>query len=289
VNEHDPSQGVDPNKQALIIIDSGPPTSRVNPLPPVVTTPSFIVTWSGQDDASGSGVASHDIYVSDNGGPFTPWLTRSTETSATYNGVVGHSYGFYSLATDNVGNREGPKTAAEASTLVSTSGVSVQSVIVNDGSAQRSMVKSLTVTFNGVVTLDAGAFELLRQGGGAVSLSVTTSVVNGKTVAVISFSGTGIIGGSLADGQYTLITHGDHVHDGQGQTMAGDRQDSFFRLFGDSNGKGYVDNHDLFLFRSAFGRHVGEAGYLWYFDYNDDGVVDDADLEQFFLRYGGGF
>ena len=39
----------------------------------------------------------------------------------------------------------------------------VKSVQVNDGSAQRSMVNSLTVTFDRPVTIDAGAFELRRQ------------------------------------------------------------------------------------------------------------------------------
>src|SRR5262249_55117668 len=37
-------------------------------------------------------------------------------------------------------------------------------VVVNDGSAQRSMVTSLTVTFSTIVHLDPGAFELVRQG-----------------------------------------------------------------------------------------------------------------------------
>ena len=44
----------------------------------------------------------------------------------------------------------------------------VESVVVNDGSAQRSMVNSLTVTFDRVVTLDPGAFELRRQDGTSV-------------------------------------------------------------------------------------------------------------------------
>src|SRR5204862_7866501 len=54
----------------------------------------------------------------------------------------------------------------------------VASVAVNDGSAQRSMVNSITVTFDGPVTLAPGAFELLRQDGGPVELSVAVSVVN---------------------------------------------------------------------------------------------------------------
>src|SRR5262249_25998089 len=41
----------------------------------------------------------------------------------------------------------------------------VESVIVNDGSAQRSMVNSVTVTFSGSAVLDPGAIELRRQYG----------------------------------------------------------------------------------------------------------------------------
>ena len=39
----------------------------------------------------------------------------------------------------------------------------IESVVVNDGSAQRSMVNSLTVTFDREVTFDPGAFELARR------------------------------------------------------------------------------------------------------------------------------
>src|SRR5262249_15183498 len=59
----------------------------------------------------------------------------------------------------------------------------VERVVLNDGSAQRSRVTSLTVTFTGAVTIDPGAFELLRQGGSPVSLSVAVSVVDGRTIA----------------------------------------------------------------------------------------------------------
>ena len=47
----------------------------------------------GQDDPGGSGIASYNVYVSDNGGPFTLWRLETTATSDTYAGVVGHTYG----------------------------------------------------------------------------------------------------------------------------------------------------------------------------------------------------
>ena len=101
-------------------IDAGPPTSSVAALPATETSTSFTVSWSGTDDAGGSGIASYDVFVSDNGGPFTAFQTAITATSATFTGVNGHTYGFYSVATDNVGHRQTTPTAAQATTTIST-------------------------------------------------------------------------------------------------------------------------------------------------------------------------
>src|SRR5262249_36473261 len=97
----------------------------------------------------------------------------------------------------------------------------VESVQINDGSAQRSMVNSLTGTFSAIVTMDPGAFEVRHQNGDLVTVNFTSSVVDGKTVTTITFAGAEIIGNSLADGNYTLTIHGDCVHDGFGQALDG--------------------------------------------------------------------
>jgi hypothetical protein len=161
-------------------------------------------------------------------------------------------------------------------------------VVVNDGSAQRSMVNSLTVTFSTVVHFDPGAFELVRQDGGAIQLQVAEAVVDGHSVDTLNFVGAGIIGGSLADGHYTLTIHGGLVHDqfeqaldGAGTGVAGsDGIDTLFRLFGDADGDGHVDPGDLIRFASTFGKHAGDPGYLWYFDYDGDGREEGSDLVQ---------
>src|SRR5262249_58028218 len=98
----------------------------------------------------------------------------------------------------------------------------VAGVLVDDGSAQRSRVTSLTVTFSGTVTMDPGAFELLRQDGSPVGLSVAVSEADGRTVAVLTFAGPDVLGGSLADGNYTLAIRGDRVHDALGWSLDGD-------------------------------------------------------------------
>jgi hypothetical protein len=97
--------------------DTGAPTSSVQALP-AFSKASFPVSWSGQDDPGGSGIASYNIYVSDNGGTFTLWQAGTPQTSATYPGQPGHTYGFYSVATDNVGNVQPTPTAAQATTML---------------------------------------------------------------------------------------------------------------------------------------------------------------------------
>jgi RHS repeat-associated protein len=118
VSETDPSQGVDPSKQALVTIDSGAPNSLVSPLPATESSPSFTVSWSGQDDPGGSGIASYNIYVSDDGGSLATFVSGATSTSAVFHGVPGHTYSFYSAATDHVGNTESTAAVADAATTV---------------------------------------------------------------------------------------------------------------------------------------------------------------------------
>jgi hypothetical protein len=127
-----------------------------------------------------------------------------------------------------------------------------------------------------------------------VDAQVNISLLDGKTAALLTFAGPQFVGGSLADGCYTLTVHADRVHDrwgreldGDGDGVAGgDRVDAFFRLFGDSDGDGDVDWRDRELFRSAFLKSAGEDCYLLYFDFYGDGDVDDPDNGQFNRRFG---
>jgi hypothetical protein len=167
----------------------------------------------------------------------------------------------------------------------------VQSVVINDGSAQRSMVNSITVTFSDIVNLMPGAFQLTNQGtGGAEGITWTTSVVNNRTVAIITFVGSDIIGGSLGDGQYSLTTNGadiltqsgvaiDAAENGQCGSVG---TDSFFRLFGDISGTGTVTNADVLAFVQDYRNHV----YLWYLDYDGAGSLTASDLTQIQARLG---
>lgn len=102
-------------------IDNSPPVSRVSALAATSTCPDFRVSWSGSD--VGSGLQGFTIFGSDNGSPFTPWLSNTTAAAATYKGVPGHTYAFYSIATDLTGNLEVGKASGETSTAVAGSGI----------------------------------------------------------------------------------------------------------------------------------------------------------------------
>jgi len=53
----------------------------------------------------------------------------------------------------------------------------------------------------------------------------------------------------------------------------GDGVVSFFRFFGDTNGDGVVDARDYAAFRAAYNARRGQASYLWYLDFDGNGVI----------------
>ena len=167
IDPHDPSQGTDPNKECLNTIDAGAPASSVEPLPATTAAPDVRVTWSGQDDTGGSGIASFDVYVSDNGGPFTLWLDDTTETQAIYTGVPTHFYAFYAVATDNVGHVESKAAGPEAWTTIQHLPTTV--LVTSDHSAGAVYGQSIAFTVSVAsdipdVGVPAGSAQLLVDG-----------------------------------------------------------------------------------------------------------------------------
>jgi RHS repeat-associated protein len=76
-----------------------------------IATAQFVIRWSGSD--VGSAIAGYSLYVSDNGSDYTLWLDNTTLNEATFVGEAGHSYSFYSIATDNAGNKEAAPEKAD--------------------------------------------------------------------------------------------------------------------------------------------------------------------------------
>jgi len=64
------------------------------------------LNWMGEDDLNGSGVKDYTIYFSDDGKPYETLLSHTKNTSYLFSGEEKHTYAFYSISRDNVGNIE---------------------------------------------------------------------------------------------------------------------------------------------------------------------------------------
>jgi len=186
----------------------------------------------------------------------------------------------------------------------------VSAVVFGNGTVQRSTVRSITVDFNSIVNISAGAFTLDRRAfptgntfqGTTFTIAAATSTFNSgtQTRAILTFSGTGVDFGSLNDGNYRLTINSSLVMansrnlDGNGDGTGGDNfvrgavsTDNFFRLYGDSNGDGRTNTADLIAFRQTNGLNSSSpTGYDSVFDFNNDNRVNTSDLIQFRTRNG---
>ena len=100
-----------------VTMDAGGPSSWVKLLP-AESTPRFVVSWEGEDDAGGSGIASYDVYVSKNGLPYSCWLNETESLSAQFEGETNSTYAFYTVARDQVERIEAAPSVPDASTKV---------------------------------------------------------------------------------------------------------------------------------------------------------------------------
>lgn len=199
------------------------------------------------------------------------------------------------LGYSNTNNTNLPVTGAaltpgSANTSAAAPLTIVNTVQIDDGSVQRSMVRSLTVTFSNPINyMGVDAFKLTDQSNVAIS-GVTLNVAGlGTSTFTLTFSGTPIVGQSLADGKYRLTINGtrlvasgrlvDALNNG---TPGSDLVTDFHRYFGDANGDGTTSGSDFNLFRTAFG------GSDFVFDFDGDGFVGNSDFNQFRTQFGGG-
>ena len=93
-------------------IDAKAPVSHI-------TTTSIInhaVTLhiSAIDDTNGSGVKNYDLYVAQDSANYVLYLANATDSIVKFTGVSGSRYYFFTLAQDNVGNREALKGSPDA-------------------------------------------------------------------------------------------------------------------------------------------------------------------------------
>ena len=97
-------------------IDSSLPASMVLPLAPVQTSTEFELQWVGTDN--GAGIRDYTVFVSEDGAPYLPWLTKTSATMGLFSGDNGKTYNFYSVARDKAGNTENVPEIFDATTVV---------------------------------------------------------------------------------------------------------------------------------------------------------------------------
>ncbi|MCX6878328.1 MAG: hypothetical protein NTW21_31620, partial [Verrucomicrobia bacterium] len=110
IDPHNPGAGTDPNKEALVTLDDGPPTLTLTLTPTGAGGTNIDVRWLG-DDRGGVGIVSYDVEVSLNGGAFEAWQTDTQQTQATYPGYFGQQLQFRVNTADFLGQQATPATA----------------------------------------------------------------------------------------------------------------------------------------------------------------------------------
>lgn len=293
------SLGLSSTQSDLVTVGAVAPTVSLASTATAHTTAAF--TESGTFTAFGSDPVSVTADYGDGSGPQTVAVSGNT-----FN--LSHLYGTPGMQSVTVVVTDTANGAtANASTVINVLPPAplATAFSVNAGAAQRSEVTQLTVTFDHPVTFSAGAFTLDRRNTGGSGLnngSAATDVSallkwtshtdpsTGITTVTITFAGLGVDAqGSLSDGIYDLVVHASLVHDAYGQQLgSADQSYAFHRLFGDSNGDKTVDVvNDLAAFKQAYNSTIGQANYVSYFDYNDDGKIDSTvDYTQFKKRLG---
>ena len=254
-------------------------TPSINVPAAVVATQGTTFTLSGSfKDAPGDG----PWYVDVNYGDKTP-TQYAISLSPNSQGVdddftLSHVYASAGLFDEKVTLINGDDQIVQATIQVTVSGFSV-----NDGSPQRSMVTSLTYTFPSPSQFAPGAFELLRDGKPSKTNLIITPQPDGMTY-IITFSGPGVVGGSVPDGEYTLITLANKVKVLSGTPMTANDVNTFVRLFGDADGDGVVNAADKALLKQA--EAEPSSAYAPDFEYDGKLGIDKEDIAQFKRRYG---
>ena len=106
-----------------------------------------------------------------------------------YPGLEGSEAGVYTI-TVRVAKSDDPTRFAERTFTVTVQKVPhVVAALVNDGEDQRSMVDHLTITFDDLVDIDDGAFEVIPRSGDPVNAILKSkSDEGGRTTVVLSLA-----------------------------------------------------------------------------------------------------
>ncbi len=205
----------------------------------------------------------------------------------------GHTIEFDVRATNFIDN-------ARVLTASSLNGLAVPisvDMVIAEGAVQRSMLTEVELTFNKTVSIESGAFDLIKRGSGGGSVDLSSMIDNSGVGSKVTLTFAGQFAessGSLVDGNYQLTVDGDHIIsqgvaadlDGNGSpggvlVFGGEEEDAFYRFFGDADQNRLVNIFDLLGFRQTYLLVTGDASFDETFDSNLDGIVNVFDLLRF--------
>lgn len=156
----------------LVEKDTLPPQTIIQSLPPS-SPPTFLLRW--HSDERGSGIATYEVYVSEDNGPLKVWLEQTSQTEAEFTGQLDHIYGFAVRARDMVGNEESVPTQPQATTRI-VAGPTVTGVVLGPGgeAVANATVNLISPNTQQTVTTDAaGVWPPLSVSPGEYELSTS--------------------------------------------------------------------------------------------------------------------
>jgi hypothetical protein len=253
------------NRYDLVDLASGTDT-------PLTFSDSSVISFGGDGALMPPPVEYYRVYR-DGVMVSSSYLGTSTFTDAS---LLDGTYVYTASAIDVEGN-ESP-ASDPVTVTIDTAAPAVSSLRFGDGSVQRSMVKTLTVTFSERIDLSSGALTVQNRRGGALAgINVDVAPSGDGRTFVITFSGTGVTGDSLPDGLYRVFASAAGIHDQAGNPLTGNYSYQFHRLFGDADGDRDEDALDLARFHRALSR---PSLYNEMFDYNGDSKINLVDYLQ---------
>ena len=163
------------------------PTSSVDILPGTLGE-EIALNWSGQD--VGTGIASYDIFVSVDNGPFEVFLSDTRQTVALFPGTNGTNYAFVSIATDRAGNVEEFPAQPDAAILLNSENLAPSLVGLSD----ISIVEGDTLNLRAFASDPDGPLSGLRYSVASLAPGVVIDELSGELSWV---SGEGDAGRSI--------------------------------------------------------------------------------------------
>ena len=291
--------------------------------PPNIAAGNVIPTITVDvEDSNGAITTSNssNVTLSIYSGPSGATLA-GTATVAASSGVA--TFSTLSLATPGAYTLEatdGSFTAAISNSFNVVAAPTVASTQVGDGSAQRSTISSISVTFSEPVILGGGAYTLYQEilnPDGSINTSAAPNNVTADMTATQSSNGTTLTlsvtpGGPLdrtgandagffVNGIYQLVLNGSAITDSTGTAnfdggastpaiFASDETQTgtspyFHVLFGDLTGSGFVNSVDYRAFSQDYLAQTGDANYNAVLDYDGTGIINAISYNQFARDY----